>query len=356
VLADAGLVGVSWAREHGGQSGTLAQQAIVNQELARARVPTLINHIGLGMCGPTVVAHGTPEQHERYLARLLRAEDVWCQLFSEPASGSDLAALRTTAVRDGDEWVVNGQKVWTTLAHVADHGILLTRTDGDRPKHAGLTMFIVDMHAPGVTVRPLKQLGGQSDFNEVFFDDVHIPDSDRLGEPGEGWRVALTTLLNERVAVGGGGNDLGMSIESLATLAADRVPQLPADRQVLARQALGRAAVAALANRYTGYRRYTAISHGGLPGPEASAGKLAGTTAAKLIADAGVRLLGDDAVYGRGPDGDDGRWQRNQAWLPGIAIAGGTNEVLRNIIGERVLGLPPEPREDKTAPFNGGRK
>uniref|UniRef100_UPI001C20DEC4 acyl-CoA dehydrogenase family protein n=1 Tax=Modestobacter excelsi TaxID=2213161 RepID=UPI001C20DEC4 len=185
VLADAGLVGVSWAREHGGQSGTLAQQAIVNQELARARVPTLINHIGLGMCGPTVVAHGTPEQHERYLARLLRAEDVWCQLFSEPASGSDLAALRTTAVRHGDGWVVNGQKVWTTLAHVADHGILLTRTDADRPKHAGLTMFIVDMHAPGVTVRPLKQLGGQSDFNEVFFDDVHVPDSDRLGEEGE---------------------------------------------------------------------------------------------------------------------------------------------------------------------------
>jgi alkylation response protein AidB-like acyl-CoA dehydrogenase len=356
VLADAGLVGVSWAREHGGQAGTLAQQAIVNQELARARVPTLINHIGLGMCGPTVVAHGTPEQHERYLARLLRAEDVWCQLFSEPASGSDLAALRTTAVRHGDEWVVNGQKVWTTLAHVADHGILLARTDGDRPKHAGLTMFIVDMHAPGVTVRPLRQLGGQSDFNEVFFDDVHVPDSDRLGEAGEGWRVALTTLLNERVAVGGGGNDLGLSVESLAELAAERVPQLSAERQVLARQALGRAAVAALANRYTGYRRYTAISRGGLPGPEASAGKLAGTTAAELVADAGVRLLGDDAVYSRGPDGDDGRWQRNQAWLPGIAIAGGTNEVLRNIIGERVLGLPPEPREDKTAPFNAGSR
>jgi alkylation response protein AidB-like acyl-CoA dehydrogenase len=356
VLADAGLVGVSWAREHGGQGGTPAQQAIVNQELARARVPGLINHIGLGMCGPTIIAHGTPAQQEKYLARLLRAEDVWCQLFSEPASGSDLAALRTTAVRDGDEWVVNGQKVWTTLAHVADHGILLTRTDPDRPKHAGLTMFVVDMHAPGVTVRPLKQLGGQSEFNEVFFDDVHIPDAERLGEPGEGWRVALTTLLNERVAVGGGGNDLGRSIESLAALAAERVPGLPADRQVLARQALGRAAVAALANRYTGYRRYTAISKGGLPGPEASAGKLAGTAAAKLVADAAMRLLGDDAVYSRGPGGDDGRWQRNQAWLPGIAIAGGTNEVLRNIIGERVLGLPPEPREDKTAPFNAGSR
>lgn len=355
VLAEAGLVGVAWAAEHGGQGGSLAQQAIVGQELARARVPSLINHIGIGMCGPTVIAHGTPDQHERYLARLLRADDVWCQLFSEPASGSDLAALRTTAVRDGEEWVVNGQKVWTTLAHVSDYGILLTRTDPDRPKHAGLTMFVVDMHAPGVTVRPLRQMGGQSDFNEVFFDDVRIPDTERLGEPGEGWRVALTTLLNERVAVGGGGNDLGLSVESLARLATAKLPGLPADRQVLARQAVGRAAVAALANRYTGYRRLTAISQGGLPGPEASAGKLAGTAAAKLVADAGVRLLGDDAVFAAGPgDDDSGRWQRNQAWLPGIAIAGGTDEVLRNIIGERVLGLPPEPREDKHRPFNAG--
>jgi alkylation response protein AidB-like acyl-CoA dehydrogenase len=357
VLAEAGLVGVAWAAQHGGQGGSLAQQAIIGQELARAKVPSLINHIGIGMCGPTVIAHGTPEQHEKYLARLLRADDVWCQLFSEPASGSDLAALRTTAVRDGDDWVVNGQKVWTTLAHVSDFGILLTRTDPDRPKHAGLTMFVVDMHAPGVTVRPLRQMGGQSDFNEVFFDDVRIPDSERLGEPGEGWRVALTTLLNERVAVGGGGNDLGLSVESLARLAAVKLPGLPADRQVLARQAVGRAAVAALANRYTGYRRLTAISQGGLPGPEASAGKLAGTAAAKLVADAGVRLLGDDAVFavGTGDDGGEdaaGRWQRNQAWLPGIAIAGGTDEVLRNIIGERVLGLPPEPREDKHRPFN----
>ena len=362
VLADAGLVGVAWAAEHGGQAGSLAQQAIVGQELARARVPALINHIGLGMCGPTVVAHGTPEQHERYLARLLRADDVWCQLFSEPASGSDLAALRTTAVRDGEDWVVNGQKVWTTLAHVADFGILLTRTDPGKPKHAGLTMFVVDMHAPGVTVRPLRQMGGQSDFNEVFFDDVRIPDSERLGEPGEGWRVALTTLLNERVAVGGGGNDLGLSVESLARLAAAKLPGLTPERRVLARQAVGRAAVAALGNRYTGYRRLTAISQGGLPGPEASAGKLAGTAASRLVSDAGVRLLGDDAVFavGTGDDGTGeggaGRWQRNQAWLPGIAIAGGTDEVLRNIIGERVLGLPPEPREDKHRPFDAGSR
>jgi alkylation response protein AidB-like acyl-CoA dehydrogenase len=351
VLAEAGLVGVTWPPEHGGRGGTLVQQAVVAQELARARVPGLINHIGIGMCGPTVIAHGTPDQKERYLARLLRADDVWCQLFSEPASGSDLAALRTTAVRDGEDWVVNGQKVWTTLAHVADFGILLTRTDPDRPKHAGLTMFVVDMHAPGVTVRPLRQMAGGSGFNEVFFDDVRIPDSERLGEPGEGWRVALTTLMNERVAIGGAGSDLGVPVEALAAHARERLPQLDAEQQVLARQAVGRAVVASLATRYTGYRRFTVLSQGGLPGPEASAGKLAGTAAAKLGADAGVRLLGDDAVFAATAEGDD-TWQRTQAYLPGLAIAGGTDQVLRNILGERVLGLPPEPRLDKTAPFS----
>ncbi|MGK5111770.1 acyl-CoA dehydrogenase family protein [Geodermatophilus sp. CPCC 205506] len=355
VLAEAGLVGVTWPREYGGQGGTLVQQAIVAQELARARVPVLINHIGLGMCGPTVIAHGSDDQKRRYLARLLRAEDVWCQLFSEPAAGSDLAALRTTAVRDGDDWVVNGQKVWTTLAHVADHGILLTRTDPDRPKHAGLTMFVVDMHAPGVTVRPLRQMVGSAGFNEVFFDDVRIPDAERLGEPGEGWRVALTTLMNERVAIGGAGGDLGVPVETLVAHARDRLPRLDAERQVLARQALGRAVVASLATRYTGYRRFTVLSQGGLPGAEASAGKLAGTAAARLVADAGVRLLGDDAVYAAAADGDD-TWQRSQGYLPGLAIAGGTDQVLRNILGERVLGLPPEPRSDKDAPFAGGRR
>ena len=355
VLAEAGLVGITWPREYGGQGGTLVEQAIVAQELARARVPGLINHIGIGMCGPTVIGHGSQDQKDRYLARLLRADDVWCQLFSEPASGSDLAALRTTAVRDGEDWVVNGQKVWTTLAHVADHGILLTRTDPDRPKHAGLTMFVVDMHAPGVTVRPLRQMAGGAGFNEVFFDDVRIPDSERLGEPGEGWRVALTTLMNERVAIGGTGGDLGVPVELLAAHARERLPGLDPERQVLARQAVGRAVVASLATRYTGYRRFTVLSQGGLPGPEASAGKLAGTAAARLVADAGVRLLGDDAVYAATADGDD-TWQRTQAHLPGLAIAGGTDQVLRNILGERVLGLPPEPRSDKSVPFSGGAR
>src|SRR6476469_895628 len=333
VLAEAGLIGIPWPREHGGQGGTLGQQAIAGQAFA----------------------HASDDQKSRYLARLLRADDVWCQLFSEPASGSDLAALRTTAVRDGDDWVVNGQKVWTTLAHIADYGILLTRTDPERPKHAGLTMFVVDMHAPGVTVRPLRQMAGGSGFNEVFFADVRIPDSERLGEPGEGWRVALTTLMNERVAIGGAGSDLGVAVETLAAHASDRLPRLPEDRQPIARQAVGRAVVELLATRYTGYRRFTVLSQGGLPGPEAGAGKLAGTAAARLAADAGVRLLGDEAVYATSADGDD-TWQRTQAYLPGLAIAGGTDQVLRNILGERVLGLPPEPRADKSAPFSGSTR
>jgi alkylation response protein AidB-like acyl-CoA dehydrogenase len=211
------------------------------------------------------------------------------------------------------------------------------------------------MHAPGVTVRPLRQMAGGSSFNEVFFDDVRIPDSERLGEPGEGWRVALTTLMNERVAIGGAGGDLGVAVEKLAAHARDQLPALPPDRQAVARQAVGRAVVELLATRYTGYRRFTVLSQGGLPGPEAGAGKLAGTAAARLAADAGVRLLGDEAVYAATTDGDD-TWQRIQSYLPGLAIAGGTDQVLRNILGEWVLGLPPEPRSDKSGPFSGGAR
>lgn len=203
LLYDAGYVGVTWPEEAGGRGGTPMQQAIIDQEMARLGVPGLINLIGIGMCGPTVIAHGSEDQKQRYLKRLLRAEDVWCQLFSEPASGSDLAALRTKAVQDGEgNWHISGQKVWTTLAHLADYGILLTRTDPDVAKHRGLTMFVVNMKDPAVTVRPLKQMSGGADFNEVFFDDLVVPDSERLGEVGDGWRVALTTLMSERLSLG----------------------------------------------------------------------------------------------------------------------------------------------------------
>lgn len=351
LLYDAGYVGVTWPVEAGGRGGTPMQQAIIDQEMARAGVPGLINLIGIGMCGPTVIHHGSDDQKQRYLKRLLRAEDVWCQLFSEPASGSDLAALRTRAVQDEEgNWHVTGQKVWTTLAHLSDYGILLTRTDPDVAKHRGLTMFVVDMKAPGVTVRPLKQMSGGADFNEVFFDDVVIPDSERLGDVGDGWRVALTTLMSERLTLGGGGTEIGVSVESMAAHVAGRIAGLSPERQALVRQDFGHAYVSSLGIRYTGYRLLTALSQGNLPGPEASAGKLAGTKAARDLADLAVRLLGPDAVYASTADGTT-TWQDLQAVLPGMAIAGGTNEVLRNIIGERVLGLPPEPRADKDKTF-----
>lgn len=349
-LYDGGFVGVTWANEFGGQAGTPMQQAIVDQEMGKAGVPSLINLIGIGMCGPTVIAYGSDEQKQRYLRPLLRAEDIWCQLFSEPASGSDLAALRTKAVRAEDgSWRITGQKVWTTGAHYSDYGIVLTRTNPDVAKHKGLTMFVVDMHAPGVTVRPLRQMSGGAEFNEVFFDDVVIEDSERLGDVDHGWRVALTTLMSERMSLGGGGSTIGMGIEALIEHTAKQITALSPDRQALVRQNLGRSYVAALGIRYTGYRLLSAISRGEAPGPEASAGKLAGTQASRAMAKLAVSLLGEEAVYARTAVGE-GTWQRVESSLPGMAIAGGTDQVLRNVLGERVLGLPPEPRSDKTAP------
>jgi alkylation response protein AidB-like acyl-CoA dehydrogenase len=351
LLYDGGLVGVTWPVEAGGQGGTPMQQAIIDQELSRAGVPGLINLIGIGMCGPTVIYHGSEEQKERYLKRLLRADDIWCQLFSEPASGSDLAGLRTKAVKGADgDWRITGQKVWTTLAHLADYGIVLTRTDPDVAKHRGLTMFVVPMNAEGVTVRPLRQMNGGAEFNEVFFDSVVVPDAERLGDVGDGWRVALTTLMSERLTLGGGGTEVGMSIGSVAEHVARQIGELSPERQALARQEFGRSYVDSLGIRYTGYRQLSAISRGAFPGPEASAGKLAGTKVARDLADLSVRLLGHDAAYAETADGSS-NWQDAQAVLPGMAIAGGTNEVLRNVLGERVLGLPPEPRADKGITF-----
>jgi alkylation response protein AidB-like acyl-CoA dehydrogenase len=334
------------------------QESIVYQEMSRAGVSPLIGTIGIGMCGPTVIAHGSDDQKRRYLTRLLRADDIWCQLFSEPAAGSDLAGLRTRAARDGEEWRINGQKVWTTQAHMADYGILLTRTDPEQPKHRGLTMFVVNMKAPGVTVRPLRQMSGHADFNEVFFDDVVIPDTERLGPVDGGWHVALTTLMSERLSIGGAGTDLGAGIDTVIEHVRKHIGALPEDRQALVRQEFGRHYVASLATRYTGYRQLSALSQGRMAGPEASAGKLAGTETARALADLSVRLLGGDAVYAADLDGSR-TWPDLQATLPGLSIAGGTDQILRNILGERVLGLPAEPRADKGITFTqsiaGGR-
>ena len=349
LLYQGGLVGATWPSAYGGRDASSMEQVVINQELAAIGVPPLIGQIGLGMCGPTVISHGTDAQKEKYLQRLLDGTDVWSQLFSEPGAGSDLAGISTRAVATENGWLLNGQKVWTSGAHYSDWGIVLTRTDPTLAKHRGLTMFIIDLKAPGVTIRPLRQMTGESSFNEVFFDDVHIPQENLLGTVNGGWGVALTTLLNERMAIGGGGNDLGGSIENFLALAADRLPTLAAEQQAVVRQDIGRLYALTLACRWTGYRRLTALSRGETPGPEASAGKVAGTPVGQEITRIAVTLLGDDAAFSTNPDGV-GSWQHIQSVLPGLALAGGATEILKNVIGERVLGLSPEPRIDKATP------
>jgi alkylation response protein AidB-like acyl-CoA dehydrogenase len=273
---------------------------------------------------------------------------VWCQLFSEPGAGSDVASLQTRAVRDGDEWIVNGQKVWTSGAHYSDFGILIARTDPDVPKHLGITMFILDMHSPGVTVKPLRQITGGANFNEVFFDDVRIPDSMRLGDVGGGWRASITTLMNERVAIGAGGaGGRGAASDELIRLARRRgVAGDPVVRQgivdVLVRERiLG----------YVGQRIRAAVLAGRDPGPEGSVAKLASTVLMKQAADVGVAIAGPGAIAWPEDDERGARWAMGVLGAPGGAIAGGTSEVMKNIIGERVLGLPKEPQVDRDVPF-----
>jgi alkylation response protein AidB-like acyl-CoA dehydrogenase len=343
-LAEGGLAGVTWPEEYGGQGLGPIEQVIVNQELARARVPGILDAIGVGMLGPTVIAHGTEEQKSRYLGALLHGDEVWCQLFSEPAAGSDLAAVQTRARRQEDgSWTLNGQKVWTTNAQFAAYGLLLARTDPDVPKHKGLTMFLVPMDAAGVTVRGLRQISGEAEFNEVFFDDVALGADSVVGPVGGGWGTALTTLMFERVTIGLGGEGLGFSTDRFArALASD--PAARRDPEV--RRVLGEIASELLAIRFTGYRTLTALQKGQVPGPEAGMAKItivsAAIRAGELIAD----VLGPDALAA------DSEWAYMISFLPGLSSAGGTEQILRNTVGERVLGLPPEPRLDKGVPFS----
>ena len=271
-LAEGGLAGVTWPQEYGGQGLGPIEQVIVNQELARARVPGILDAIGVGMLGPTVIAHGSEEQKSRYLGALLHGDEVWCQLFSEPAAGSDLAAVQTRARRNGDDgWTLNGQKVWTTNAQFAAYGLLLARTDPDVPKHKGLTMFLVPLDAPGVTVRGLRQISGEAEFNEVFFDDVALSADSVVGPVGGGWGPRSTTLMFERVTIGLGGEGLGFSSDRFArALAAD--PAARRDPEV--RRTLGEIASELLAIRFTGYRTLTALQKGQVPGPEAGMAKI----------------------------------------------------------------------------------
>ncbi len=344
-LAEGGLAGATWPKEYGGQGLGPIEQVIISQEIARAGVPGILDVIGVGMLGPTIIAHGTEEQKSRYLGPMLHGDEVWCQLFSEPAAGSDLAGIQTRAKKENGGWRMSGQKVWTTNAQFSAFGLILARTDADVPKHKGLTMFILPMDAEGVTVRGLRQISGEAEFNEVFLDDVRLDDDMVVGQVGNGWGTALTTLMFERVTIGFGSEGLGYNPQRFAGAIA-RDPVASRDGEV--RQRLGHIATELLAVRFTSYRMLSALQQGQIPGPEAGLSKIttvnAGIAACDLVADA----LGPDALR----EDVDNPFAYHTSFLPGLKSAGGTEEILRNTIGERVLGLPPEPRLDKGIPFS----
>jgi alkylation response protein AidB-like acyl-CoA dehydrogenase len=349
-LFDAGLAGLTWPRNYGGQGLSSRYQTIFNEEAADFDPPSLIYTIGFGMCIPTVLAHGTEDLKQRYVRPAARGEEVWCQLFSEPSAGSDVASLRSTATLDGEEWVLNGQKVWTSGAHYCDYGIVLARTNPDVPKHKGLSMFVLDMHAPGLSIRPLRQMNGGANFNEVFFDGVRIRADHILGEPGEGWRVALTTLMNERVAIGA-----GSSTEKASPLAPISKHLEVARSRGLTSDARVRQDLADLLIRYwvldmVGLRIRATVAAGRVPGPEGSVAKLSGAILSRRSADVACRVLGMPSTAWAQED-DAPFATQFMLSSPGASIAGGTNEVMRNILGERVLGLPKEPQVDRDIPF-----
>ncbi|MFF1612932.1 acyl-CoA dehydrogenase family protein [Amycolatopsis sp. NPDC058278] len=351
---DAGLAWIHFPAGLGGQNAPRALQSVVDAVFTEAGAPDNNPRrigIGLGMAAPTILAFGTPEQRERFLRPLWTGEEVWCQLFSEPGAGSDLAALGTRAVRDGDDWIVTGQKVWTSGAHESQWAILVTRTDPDVPKHQGMTYFLCDMTAPGVEVRPLRQITGEAEFNEVFLTDVRIPDTQRLGAVGEGWKVAQTTLMNERVAIGGHvqpreGGLIGIVAKTWRERPELRTPEL--------RDRLVRHWVEAETLRLAGTRLRQQLT-AGAPGPEGSAMKVAFSELNQALTGLEVELLGeeglayDDWTFRRPAIVDFTGREAGYRYLraKGNSIEGGTSEVLRNIIAERVLGLPSEPRVDK---------
>jgi acyl-CoA dehydrogenase len=356
-LADAGWVGITWPTEYGGRGLTPAHQIVWSQEAAEFDLPVDVFGIGMGMAAPTIIAWGTESQKDRWLPPLRRGDEIWCQMFSEPDAGSDVAAVATRAVRDGDEWIVNGQKVWTSGAHYSRWGLLLTRSDPSVPKHAGLTYLVVDMHEPGVTVRPLRQMTGGANFTEVFFDDVRVPDGQQLGDPGAGWAVAITTLMNERTAIGavGGlaGEGAAASLLRLFDELERHVGENPAcDPSV--RDRLVDIAIRGRVLRYHSERIISALARGGLPTAEGSIAKLALTDLLQRVATLGIDAQGPLGMLA-GPDAL-GDWEQAFLGYPGMRVAGGTDEIMRNVIGERVLGLPREPAFDRDVPFRETRR
>jgi alkylation response protein AidB-like acyl-CoA dehydrogenase len=347
----AGFAGITWPKEWGGRGGTPIEQVIYNQEESHYLVPRGFFEIGLGMCIPTLATWGTDAQRQRYAGPALRGEEIWCQLFSEPAAGSDLAGLRTRAEKKGDEWIINGQKIWTSGAHYSDYGILVTRSDPSVPKHKGLTFFFLSMKSRGVEVRPIKQISGQSHFNEVFFTDVRIPDSQRLGPVGKGWEVSITTLMNERLAVG---DPPGPDFAEIFDLARRvELEDGAAVKNPAVRDKLADWYVKTQGLKYTKFRTMTRLSRGETPGPEASIGKLVGASKLQEIALFGMDLLGMAGIMTDETSMPaHGLFQQALLYSPALRIAGGSDEILRNIIAERVLGLPSDLRADKELPFN----
>jgi alkylation response protein AidB-like acyl-CoA dehydrogenase len=330
-LHEGGWAGVSWPTEYGGRGATLVEQAIYNEEIVRAQAPSAANVLGLAMGGPTVIAHGTDEQKRRYLEPILSAEEIWCQGFSEPGSGSDLASVKTRAVRDGDHWLVTGQKVWTTLAHHAKWCMLVARTDADAPKHQGLTYFLMDMEQDAVQVRPLRQITGEAEFNELFMEEARIPDENIVGGEGNGWAVAITTLMHERATLAFGLQiavklALGQLIEEAKAGGSASDPQV--------RDRLAQLYIEAEVLRLNAYRGLTAIMRDGVPGPEGSLGKWQWAEVNQALTELAMDLRGPRAVL------YDDTWTFRFLRARANSIEGGTTEILKNIVAERVLGLP----------------
>ena len=349
---DAGWACITWPKEYGGRGASPIEQVIWNQEESKYDLPGAVFSIGQGMAAPTLMAYADEETKKRFLPKLASGEEIWCQLFSEPAGGSDLAALRTRAEKDGDEWVINGQKIWTSGAHYSDYGILVVRTDPNVPKHKGLTYFWIDMKSPGIEIKPIRQISGEANFNEVYFTDVRISDSQRLGAVGQGWQVALTTLMNERASIGAGGG--GVGVDSVVRLARElEIDGEPAIRHPLVRAKLADWYCQESGLKYTFWRTLSALSRGDTPGPENSIGKLVGAPKAQDMASFAIDLEEMAGVI-RDPrlSPDEAMYQDTFMAIPGLRIAGGTDEIMANIIAERVLGLPQEPRVDKGIPFN----
>ena len=343
-LYDAGFIGVTWPKEYGGQGLTFVEEMILHQEMALQKSPPMLNVLGVGMAGPTIIAYGTEEQKKRYPAKILSCEEIWCQGYSEPNAGSDLASLQTRAVKDGEHWVINGQKVWTSLAHIADWMMLLARTDPDAPKHKGITYFLLDMKTPGVTVKPLKQLTGDAEFNEVFFDNVRVHESRVLGGVNNGWAVGLTTLMYERLALGFGLQvRLRISVDQLVDMARRMEKNgRSATKDPVMRQKLAQLWIDTESLKYTGARAVTRLLKGELPGPEASAGKMMWVETHQRLQELAMEIQGPYSQLARGAAAavDGGLWQYSFLRSRANSIEGGTTEIQKNIIGERVLGLP----------------